>query len=310
MTTPTEATAAPITPADPTATPHQTLQDLTGLAGRGFTVVRNNLVQVRRGGKYVGSSLGRLVHARRHRALPAYLLLLMVVQPLGRRAKPLEAKVWARALSPDPPAKPWPETAMTPIWSMLEEWPHKLITKERKARLVRVSPCKENGRGPYTRPRPDERPSDLSERYFILPDAFWLDGWHHKLTMPGLAVLLILLAGTTARDEAWLSPERAEDWYGVAPKTMYNGLEDLRKHGLLDARDEWVTAGLSGIGKTKKTYYSLRTPFSRTERLALQDTARAAAKKRAAAAEKKAKRVKRRPATQDTPAALPAASGA
>lgn len=193
---------------------------------------------------------------------------------------------------------------MTQIWSMLEEAPFKLITRERKARLVKVSPRKENGRGPYTRPRPDERLSDIGERYFILPDAFWLDGWHNKLTLPGLAVLLILLAGTVTRDEAWLSPDRAEDWYRVAPKTMYNGLEDLRKHGLLDVRDEWVTAGLSAIGKTKKTYYSLRSPFSRADRLALQDTARDATKKRAAAA----KRAKRRPATQKTPSAQPAAA--
>jgi len=85
--------ATPTTPTDPIATPHQTLQELTGIAGRGFTVVRNNLVQVLRRGKYGGSSLGRLVNARRRRALLAYLLLLMVVQPLEKRAKPLEAKV-------------------------------------------------------------------------------------------------------------------------------------------------------------------------------------------------------------------------
>ncbi len=302
MTAPSQASATTTstrgstTPSDPTATPHQTLQAMTGLAGRGFTVVRNNLVQVRRNGRWVGSSLGRLVHARRHRALLAYLLVLMVAQPLDRRAKPLEAKVWARALSPDPPAPPWPETAMTPVWTMLEEAPHRLITRERQARLVKVTPRKENGRGSYSRPRPDERSSDLGERYFIVPDAFWLDGWHNRLTMPAVAVLLILLAGTTGRDEAWLSPERAEDWYGVSPKTMYNGLEELRKQNLLSVREEWVPAELSGIGKTRKNHYSLRGPFSTDERRALQETARAAAQKRAAVSERRSKRARRRPA--------------
>lgn len=302
MTASTRATAATTsavdsaTSSDPTATPHQTLQKMTSLAGRGFTVVRNDFAQVRRSGKWVGSSLGRLVHARRHRALLAYLLVLTVAQPLDRRPKPLEAKVWARALSPDPPAYPWPETAMTPVWTMLEETPHRLITRERQARLVKVTPRKENGRRHYSRPRPDERSSDLGERYFIVPDAFWLDGWHNRLTMPAVAVLLILLAGTTAREEAWLSPERAEEWYGISSKTMYNGLEELRKQNLLSVREEWVPAELSGIGKTKKNHYSLKGPFSTDGRRALQETARAAAQKRAAPAERKSTRARRRPA--------------
>lgn len=285
------STAAGATPSDPTATPHQTLTELAALAGRGFTVVRDIFVQrTDHDGKWVGSSLGRLVRARRHRALLAYLLLLMVAQPLEKRDRPLGAAVWARALSPNPPAAPWPETAMTPIWTMLEEGPPRLIDKQREARLVKVAPRKENGRGPYSRPRPDQRRSDLRERYFVVPDAFWLDGWHSRLSLPGVALLLILLAGTTAREEAWLSPERAEDWYGISAKTMYNGLEDLRKHGLLAVRVEWVAAGLSPIGKTKKSYYSLNSPFGTDERRALQATARAATKQREARAGRRAGR--------------------
>lgn len=273
------------TASDPTATPQQTLEALTRYAGRGFTPVRNSFVQRRlRSGKFVGSSLGQLVHERRHRALLGYLLLLMTTQSLDRRSAPLEAKVWARALSPRPPAPAWPDTAMTPIWAMLDTGPPRLITKERQARLVKITPRKENGRGDYTRPRPDQQPGDAGELYFTLPDAFWLDDWHNMLSLPGVAVLLILLAGTVTRDEAWLSPERAPEWYGIAPKTMYNGLEDLRKNGLLAARDEWVTAALSGIGKTKKTHYRLRDPFSRAARLKLQDTTRTEAQRRAAAA--------------------------
>ena len=292
--------AAATSPSDPTATPHQTLVAMTGIAGRGFTVVRNSMVQVNRRGKWVGSSLGRLVQARRHRALLAYLLLLMVAQPLDKRPKPLEAKVWARALSPDPPAPAWPETSMTPLWTMLEQPPHKLIERERQARLVKITPRKENGRGPDTRPRPDQRPADLGERYFILPDAFWLDGWHTQLSMPGVAVLLILLHETTARDEVWLSPERADEWYGISTKTMYNGLEELRKNGLLTVREEWVPAELSAIGKTKKNHYNLNTPFATDERRALQKTAQDAARKREADAARK-NRPRRRRSAPDAP---------
>lgn len=186
---------------------------------------------------------------------------------------------------------------MTPIWAMLRSGPPCLITKERQARLVKVTPRKENGRGEYTRPRPDQNPGDAEELYFALPDAFWLDDWHNTLSLPGVAVLVIVLAGTVTRDEAWLSPERAPEWYGISPKTMYNGLEDLRKNELLDSRDEWVTAALSGIGKTKKTYYRLRDPFSRAARLQLQDTTRAETQGRAA---KRTPRQGRRPVTPRT----------
>lgn len=285
--------------ADPTATPHQTLVALTRRSGRGYTVIRDSFVQRRlRSGRFVGSSLGQLVHERRHRALLAYLLLLMTADFLNKRSDPLEAKVWARALSPQSPEPGWPDTAMTPIWAMLHTGQPRLINKERQARLVKVTPRKENGRGEYTRPRPDERPGDTGELYFILPDAFWLEDWHNKLSLPGVAVLLILLAGTVARDEAWLSPEKAPEWYGVAPKTMYNGLEDLRKHGLLGARDKWVTAELSGIGRTKRTYYRLRGPFSRAARLKLQDTTRTETKRRAERAARTTRR-KRRPTNTD-----------
>ena len=296
------------TPGDPTATPLVTLEALARQAGRGFTPIRNGFVQRRlRTGKFVGSTLGQLVHERRRRALLAYLLLLMASQFLDKSSAPLEAKVWARALSPRSPEPAWPDAAMTPIWAMLDAGPPRLITKERQARRVKITPRKESGRGEYTRPRPDQNPSDEGELYFALPDAFWLEDWHNKLSLPGVAVLLILLAGTVTRDETWLSPERAPEWYGISEKTMRNGLEDLRRHGLLDSREEWVTAALSGIGKTKKVHYRLHDPFSRAARLELQDTTRAEARKRSVA--KRSPRRARGPAAAGIEAAPATTAG-
>lgn len=265
---------------DPTATPSQTREHLTKVSARGYTVIRNNFVQERRGARWVGSSLGRLVRARQPRALLGYLLLLMSWSALDRRSKPLEAVVWARALSPDPPSPPWAASAMSRVWTTLEGAPHQLVTRERKARLVKLSPRQENGRSPYTRPRPDES-TRASEKFFILPDAFWLDGWYQRLSMPGVAVLLILLAGTTGRDEARLSPEHAHEWYGIAEKTMRNGLEELRREGLVTERREWVTEPLSPIGKTQRLYCCLTGVFSREERRQLQTAAASATRKRA-----------------------------
>ncbi len=275
-----DAVPSPPLPEKKHATPLQTREALTKQAGRGYTVIRNSFVQVREAGRWRGSSLGRLVTARQPRALLAYLLLLMLWNALDRRAKPLEAPVWARALSPDPPAAPWPEKAMTPVWAFLEQEPHPLITKARKARLVKPSPRQEDGKAAYVRPRPDVLTGDEAELFFALPDAFWLEGWHHRLTLPGIAVLLILLHGTQRRDEARLSPDRAADWYDVSTKTMEKGLEDLRKHDLIKVRTDWVEAPLSKIGTTKHTYYRLTGVFSRQGREELQQAAAAATKQR------------------------------
>lgn len=264
-----------------TATPVQTLGALTRQAGRGYTVVRNVFVQVKVGRQWQGSSLGRLVSGRQPRALLAYLLLLMVSNALGRRPQPLEAAVWARALSKEAPHPAMPEKAMTPVWAVLAKEPHTLITKGRQGRLVKPSPRREDGRAEWTRPRPDEFANGDGELFFVLPDAFWLQGWHHRLHLPGIAVLLILLHGTQGRDEARLTPERAQDWYGISTKTMENGLEELRRLDLVTWREEWVPAPLSKIGRTKHVYFQLTGPFSRQERQRIQREAVTATQQRA-----------------------------
>ncbi|HXC78690.1 MAG TPA: hypothetical protein VNU19_16765 [Candidatus Acidoferrum sp.] len=261
------------------ATPAGTREQFARRAGRGYTVIRNPLVQVRKDGKWVGSTLGQLVQARQPRALRAYLLLLMFWSALDRREEPLEAGVWARALSPNPPEPQWSAGSMTRVWNTLEEFG--LIHRTRQGRLVKLGPRREDGKADYTRPRPDLS-KNSREKFFILPDAFWLNGWHEQLSFPGVAVLLILLADTTGRDEVPIEADRAPAWYGISPKTFRNGVEDLRRQGLLTSRTIWIPEPFSAIGKKPKTYYSLVGDFSRPARQKLQHQAVRATTKRIA----------------------------
>ena len=274
-----------------TATPQSTREDFIRVSGRGYTVIRNILVQVKVGDKWTGSSLGRLVEARQPRALRAYLLLLMSWSALEKRPDPLEAGVWARALSPEPPAAPWADAAMTRVWSALESVG--LVERERRARLVHVTPRREDGKREYTRPRPDQS-NNTRERYFVLPDAFWTEGWHERLALPGIAVLLILLHDTTGRNEVRLPYDRVKAWYGISPKTLQSGLNDLRSHDLLNERPEWVPESFSAIGRTQHIFYSLLSPFTRDERGALQAKAAKETRARAAKKARAAKRPRRR----------------
>lgn len=294
MTT-TTVPAADAGPEVHEATPATTRESFTRSAGRGYTVIRNQLVQVRVGGKWTGSTVGRLVEARQPRALLAYLLLLMSWSAIDKREQPLEAGVWARALSPSDPQPEWPAAAMTRIWNVLEEFG--LIHRSRQGRLVKLGPRREDGVKPYTRPRPDLS-AGRREKFFILPDSFWLDGWHEKLSLPGLAVLLILLEETTGRDEVAIGYERAPDWYGVSAKTFQNGVEDLRKNSLVAIRKTWVRDDFSTIGKKPKFFYSLTGEFSRQSRRSLQAAATRATKKRIA---KSARAAAPRPGKQGGP---------
>jgi hypothetical protein len=266
------------------STPASTRAEFVRVSARGFTVIRNIFVQIRVGNKGFGSSLGRLVEARQLRALQAYLLLLMSWSALDKLPEPLAADVWARGLSPSPPKLPVPPSAMTRVWNTLQD--HGLITRHREARLVRIGPRREDSKREYVRPRPDLSMSSR-EKFFILPDAFWTDGWHEKLRLPGLAMLLVLLEETTGRDEVHLAYERAPAWYGISAKTMQNGLEELRRLDLVAERAEWVRADFSKIGRTQKRYYRLKGPFSRDERRRLQESATEATQNRAKAAPRK-----------------------
>lgn len=274
------------------STPGSTRATFAKKAGRGYTPVRNSLVQVKDGNKWVGSTLGRLVEARQPRALLAYLLLLMSWPWLDRREKPLEAAVWARALSPDEPDPRLPARAMSRIWGTLDGL--RLIERSREGHLVRVIPRREDAGASYTRPRPDQE-DDAHEKFFSLPDAFWLDGWYAKLSFPGIAVLLILLAETQGRRAVHLSLEDSKAWYGLSSKTMQNGLNELRKNGLLGEQRDFIVNDLSAIGRKPHFTYWPMGDFGHDARNKLQRAAKQATRKRAAAGTATKKGAKRIP---------------
>lgn len=219
--------------------------------------------------------------ARQPRALNAYLMLLAAWPFLERREQPLEAGVWARALSPEPPEPEWPPAATTRIWAALEE--HGLVERSRDARLVRVRPRREDAAATYTRPRPDQEKLKAFDRFFILPDDYWTAGWFESLTLAGRAMLLLLLHNTSGRDSAPLPYERAADWYGLSVKTLQKGFGELRDGGLLQEDHSWVEEPLSAIGITRRTSYSLTGPFSRAARDQMQAQTKAATEARTAA---------------------------
>lgn len=83
----------------------------------------------------------------------------------------------------------------------------------------------------------DEPDGTSADLYFRIPVAFWLNGWHRKLSLPGLAMLLVALDSDV---QFWLPAEKVPAWYGFSESTASRGYAELEEHGLLAARNRRV----------------------------------------------------------------------
>lgn len=270
----------------PEPTAEEVRADLLSRNLRGYTPVRRILVQLYDEDPDTGergSTVAALLRERKHRSLTLYLFLLSVWDGLEGLPTPHGSFVWLRALtSSHTGALSWSESTLSRTWSDLEE--RGLVTRERKGRLVRISPRREDGAQPYTKPTGNGN-DDL---YFVLPHAFWSDEWFARLKMPALAVFLILAKETNSTKRIHRTTQQLEDWYGISRKSAQAGLNQLRAEGLLHVEYETVKAPLSKLGWTKHAYYSLKHDFGHDAR----EAARARAKKVVDARSKKPRAAK------------------
>jgi hypothetical protein len=289
-------------PLDEVSTPQDTRVEMTRLSARGYMQLRHVLVQLSDETlPERGSTLGRIVKQRRHRALLLYMLVLTCWPWLADRKKPLPAAVWIRALTARG-APTWSPSTLSRAWADLEDL-GLIEPRAREARAVRVVPRREDGQAAY------EAPGGRRARehaYFILPDAFWKDELFAKLGLPGLAMLLIVAKDTNdpRRNEMYLPLNKARAWYGISSKTAQNGLNDLTAHGLLHRREERVKAPLSATGWTTRVWYSLTDEYGALARAALRRKARTERRARVKGATGPAPR-KKRPLIRTTDAGAP-----
>lgn len=252
-----------------TASYAESREEILRLTGRGYATPRHILVQLPDSAPSRPSTLGRLVHARKHRALVLYLLLLTTWSLLENRDRPLEGKVWARLLSTDK-GRRWTPSEISDAWADLEA--AGLITREREGRSLRVRPRREDGAAEWT--RPGGTTGDWYETFFVLPGAFWRREHFATLSLAALAVLLIVLKETSNQKECWLTYEKAQDWYGISASTVQKGTKELEDKGLLDRRPQTIKAPLSPTGNTTRWWYSLPGDYSYAARRAGQARAK------------------------------------
>ncbi len=237
-------------------TPETTLEAFLEKSGRHgeATPIRKLFVQGSVQRKPAPGPLATLV--RRHDDLGLTLYLLLVT---AATAYPWdctrEAVAWARALNLK--VKDGYDTvAISRAWRRLEDLG--LIKRERKGRSSSPRLLLEDGTG-----QKYSRPGGSGSPYFRLPFAFWREGWHRRLHLPGKAMLLIAL---DLPEDFSLPTERAKSWYGLSADTAARGFQELLDHELLTVRRATKPAPLTAAGYTVENRYTLKAPFFSSRR--------------------------------------------
>jgi DNA-binding transcriptional regulator YhcF (GntR family) len=261
---------------DSPPTPEESRAALLKRAKRGFVPVRKEFVQKRRGatGEPRGSMLAKFVTSKQGRALDA-LLLVHGLYPVTR-SEPLDTRAWARLLSAGTRCTP---NAASKAFSVLEEM--QLIRRELNGRQTFITPLSETGDGSeWTRAGEDK--DEDGPGFFTIPHAYWIDGLAEKLTMPGKAMLLVLLHDTNSpKTMTFTAPlDRMSEWYGISERTAERGYKELRAAGVLAEHDRKVVDHKHPAGRRLVRHRALRPPFDTFSRMSLQGKARTAVKKK------------------------------
>lgn len=262
-----------------TATPEQTREAMTTLSRRRYTQIRSILVQLPERGAPRASTVSKMLHGRKHRALLLYLLLLTCWPWLEERRNPLEGSIWIRALT-SKSGLTWTPSTLSRTWAELADLGLVELPKK-EGRLRRPRPRREDGAADYDVPGGRR---DRYNAYFSLPDEFWTEGLFAKLSLPALVMLLVIAKETNSKKtkEVWLPYEHMPEWYGISAKSAQKGITELLAERLLKRRPDVRPAPLSPTGSTTHMYYSLTGVYGHTSRAARRKKAASARAEREA----------------------------
>ncbi|MFJ5658657.1 hypothetical protein ACIQD5_35670 [Streptomyces microflavus] len=225
--------------------------------------IRREFIQARVEGRLGEPTTGPGPLSKLLRAPHALELLLLVyaVTTGGDFGVTERSQLWARAagiyMLPDRNAS----VAVSRQWQHLEKLG--LIKRRQHGRFKRIVKLRECGLGGGRLSVAYSTPTGVKgDVYFRVPFAYWREGWHQKLDMPGKAVLL---AAMSRRRETFTLPQdtRGARALGLSRHTVTRGIEELLSHELLvkTGTDEMVNV------RTKRGYewvntYQLAKPFN------------------------------------------------
>jgi hypothetical protein len=246
-------------PDDQPATIEDTVAALVRRAHRkgGHVAIRKVFLQQGRGRRTQPGPLATLVTNSDDLALRAYLFARLMAS-----AEPwdvtLRSDAWVRMLALEQNRSLASARSLVSKALRRLENAH-LITRARVGRRSVVFPLHEAGLGEqYT--SPDGTGAD---KYFRIPVAFWSNGWHQTLKLPGLAMLLVAL---DAPAQFWIPADKVPSWYGFSASTANRGYAELEDRGLLASRNRRVKDPLSVDGLQVRLERRLTGDFAKPMR--------------------------------------------
>ncbi|MFD5899848.1 hypothetical protein [Streptomyces sp. NPDC060366] len=206
--------------------------------------LRKTFVQANRGSVSRHGPLKDFVTGRDLRGLRAYLIIVAACSNGDNGwSTTHDSAVWSRLMDIHETAVS--QSARTGAWRALRRLEERnLIECSRSGTKITVTLLREDGTGkPYDRPV-----GDREENLFLrIPNTFWAQGRDEKLSLPGLALFLVV-----AREKHWvaLPAERAPEWYGWSPDTHERGLKQLVDLGFVLKRAIKKKAPFAPLGYT------------------------------------------------------------
>jgi hypothetical protein len=140
---------------------------------------------------------------------------------------------WAELLALPDPSKNGARRVADALKTLSD---HNLISlQHRRGESSVVTLLREDGSGkPYTVPR-----GSNGDHYFQIPAQMWISGQLQKLSAPGLAMLMAVLAEQN-RDKpdepVWWSTTRFPGRYGISSATRARGTSELVEAGLIEVK--------------------------------------------------------------------------
>lgn len=252
--------------------PSETRVTLFTRAKLGFARVEKIFVQVDDypvGENSRGSVLGNLVTGKKERALDL-LLTVHALSPILDDS-PLPLTTWAQLLSSD--KHEWTTRTISTAFRVLQEM--NLVELSGPKQQPVVTLMREDGSGDAHQ----EMKSENGRGFFTIPFEYWTGGDITQLSLPGKAMLLIILKETQdpkGKLTFTMPVSRAQNWYGISERSAERGYFELAQRGLIQQKVQKINDPRHPAGRREIVHRAPMGAYSTAHREWLRDAAREA----------------------------------
>lgn len=219
-----------------------------------------------------GSVLGELVGGKKERSLDL-LLTVHALSPILDDS-PLPLKTWAQLVSSD--EHDWTARTISTAFQVLQAMSLVELSGPKQQPVVTL--LREDGSSHAHQ----DMKSENGRGFFTIPFEYWTGGDITRLSLPGKAMLLIILKETQdpkGRLTFTMPVAKAHTWYGISERTAERGYLELAKRGLIQQKVQKINDPRHPAGRREVVHRAPMGVYSTAHREWLRDSARKATDK-------------------------------